>query len=133
MKRGQAGIEYVVMVGLLLLFLVPILSYSINEANLQIRINQIDNALGRTARAATTVYGLGPGATQVITITVPSGVLSSTILNREVSYTVSMYGSSSEVVYLTDVMVNGTLPIKAGTYKILISTLDNGLVYVRQK
>ncbi len=131
MKRGQAGIEYVIMVGLLLFFLVPILSYSVTEANLNIRINQIENAMGRVTRAANTVYGLGPGSMQVVTITVPSGIISSSIQGKEVVYVVSMFGKTSDVYYPTKIIVNGTMPTKPGTYRIAIRTLDTGLVDIR--
>src|SRR3989344_2461377 len=70
-RRGQAGIEYVILVGLMLIFLIPIIHYALNEATLNVKINQIDTTVRRIAKASDAVFSLGRGAREVVTVTLP--------------------------------------------------------------
>ena len=84
MKFAQAAIEYIILVGIILVFLIPVIQYSLNEANLNLKINQLENSVRRVAKAADAVYAIGPGATEIITITLPHGIESTEVGNNGV-------------------------------------------------
>ncbi len=132
-KRGQAGIEYVVLVGVLLVFLIPIVHYALTQSSTTIKINQLDNAVRRLTKAADAVYALGPGAQDVVTITLPHGIESAGVGNYSIGFQVGIFGAISDFSYGTTANVTGTLPVKPGTYRILISHTNVDVVEVKLK
>ena len=133
MRRGQAGIEYVILVGLLLFFMIPIVNYALNEANYNIKVNQLDTTIRRVAKAANTVFSLGKGATEIVTITIPQGILSVSVNGHTLSYTVTLPGGVSDVEHVTKPQIQGSLPTLPGTYTIIITMLETNNVSIQQK
>ncbi len=131
MKRAQAGIEYIIMVGLLLFFLIPTLHFAVSEANLQIKINQLDNAVRRIAKSANAVYAVGPGSQEVVTITLPKGVTGFSAAGHDLLYQTTLFGQTSDFHYSLFGTLNGTLPVQAGTYRILVTAMEGDLIDVR--
>ena len=133
MKFAQAAIEYIVLVGVIMVFLIPVIHYSLNEANTSLKINQLENSVRRVAKAADAVYAIGAGASELITITLPYGIESTNISNNQILLKVSMFGAVSDVIYATRVNVTGTLPNLPGTYNIIVKALSNLTVEIKQK
>ena len=129
-RIAQAAIEYVILVGVILVFLIPVIHYSLNEANISLKINQLDNSVRRVAKAADAVLAVGGGAAEIVTITLPYGIESSTVGSNRVALKVSMFGSFSDVVYTTRANVAGNLPISPGTYRIVVKALNNNTVII---
>ncbi|MEK6840109.1 MAG: hypothetical protein AABX72_04140 [Nanoarchaeota archaeon] len=132
-KRGQAAIEYVILVGTLMVFLIPVVYYALNESSYRVKMNQIDNAVKRVAKVADVVYALGPGAQDVVVVTIPYGVLSSGVGNYSINLKVSALGGNSDYGFKTVGNVTGSLPILPGTYRILIKHLADNVVNVSVK
>ena len=78
-KKGQSSIEYVLIVGMILVALIPLFVYSINKVNSEIKIHQADDAVNTVANAANIVYSLGSGTKKFVQITIPGGVIYSTM------------------------------------------------------
>lgn len=131
-KRAQAGIEYIILTGFLLFLLIPTISYAFSEANTNVKINQIDNAVRRIARSANAVFVVGPGAKELVTITLPNGVTGYNTSNNEIMYQATLYAQTSDFHYPVLTTLNGTLPVTAGTYRILIEAKE-GFVQVGQR
>ena len=132
-KRGQAAIEYVILIGTLMVFLIPIVYYALNESSYRLKLNQIDNAVKRVAKVADVVYALGPGAQDVVVITIPYGVESAGVGNYSINLKVSALGGVSDYGYRTIGNVSGSLPIQPGTYRILVKHFSEGYVNVSVK
>ena len=133
MKRGQTSIEYVILVGILLFFMIPIIQYALTEAQTNVKVNQLDTSTRRIAKAADTVFSLGKGASEVITITIPPGILASKITGHEVVYTVSLLGTQTDIEHVTKPAIQGSIPILPGTYNIVIRMLETNNVSIEQK
>lgn len=129
-KRGQSSIEYVVIVGLILVALAPLFVYSINKANSEIKINQADDAIGTIANAADIVYSLGPGTKKFVQITLPGGVVSSLVNDTLIQIQLHVYGSTSDFHASTIAQVSGNLPTAKGMHTIAIEALDDGTVRI---
>lgn len=133
LKKSQAGIEYIMLVGILLIFLIPVIHFSVSDANVQIKINQLDNTARRLAKATNSVYAIGPGAQQVVVVTVPRGVTFMNATGKEVLYQTTLFGQTSDFHYPIKGVLNGTLPVLPGTYRILVIARDGGVVDVRTR
>ncbi|MEK6903064.1 MAG: hypothetical protein AABW64_00260 [Nanoarchaeota archaeon] len=130
LKKGQAGIEYVILLGILLLFLIPTIYYSLNEANRSVKINQLENSVRRLVKAADAVHAVGPGTIEVVTITLPEGIIAATVNITEVYLQVSMFGGITDVHYSSHVNMTGELPNIEGTYSVKVESLRSGVVNI---
>ena len=130
--KAQSSIEYIVMVALLLLFLTPLIYYAFERYSNDIRYNQATDAVNTVAKAADTVYALGPGTKKTVNIVIPSGVQNFTINDNELTLKLQIYASTSDFVAKTKVELkeNTPLPTKKGIYHIPIEMLDSGEVQV---
>ncbi len=145
-RSGQAGIEYIIMIGVLLFFFIPIVYYSLTQATTAVKMSQVENIVNRLGKAADAVYALGPGAREIIPITVPEGVLDSFVgcgvpeksgcleqERREILLRVTGSGSVSDVHISTRANLTGELPKEKGTYFIKIETLPNSTVNITKR
>ena len=89
-KRGQAGVEYVILTGILLFFFIPLVHYSMQETTNAVRNSQLDSYVSRLSKAVDAVHSVGPGTTEIIIVTVPNGVKSAKLINVQ--------GGISEIV-----------------------------------
>ena len=130
MKKGQAGIEYVILIGVLLLFLIPTVYYSLNEANRSVKINQLENSVRRRVKAADAVHAVGPGTIEVVTIALPEGIINATVNITEIYLQVSMFGGITDVHYSSHLNMTGELPNIEGTYSMRVESLRSGVVNI---
>lgn len=133
LRKGQAGIEYVILIGVLLVFLIPAVYYSLNEANRSIKINQLENSLRRLVKAADSVHAIGPGSLQIITITLPDGIANASVNGTEIFMQVSMFGGVTDVHYSSHVNLTGVIPNTEGTYNMRVESLRSGVVSIVQR
>lgn len=128
--KAQAAMEYVMIIGFLLLIMVPIIGYTLQGQSTIIYINQADDAVNTIANAVDGVYSLGPGTKDYVWVTLPVNVISSSLTNKEVLLVIEIKGKNSDIVTKTKAAMAGTIPAEAGTYKIGIEALDSGVVQV---
>lgn len=129
-KRGQAGIEYVMIVGAILIIAIPLFFYAIYETNHKVKINQADDAVNTLANAADTVYSLGSGSKKYVWVAIPSGVLSSSVNGSEVSLTLSVFSGQSDIHASSKALLVGSVPAAKGTYRIAVEALEAGIVRI---
>tara|TARA_Y100000310_G_scaffold144893_3_gene144244 strand:- start:56974 stop:57384 length:411 start_codon:yes stop_codon:yes gene_type:complete len=132
-KRGQAGIEYVILIGILLVFLIPTIYYSLNEANNNVKLTQLESSVRRLVKAADSVHAIGPGTIEIITITLPSGIQSVLVNGTRILMKVSMFGGISDVHFPSNAELTGTLPTTEGTYNIRVESQRSGKVNITQR
>ncbi|MBU2638019.1 MAG: hypothetical protein KJ955_03535 [Nanoarchaeota archaeon] len=129
-KRGQAGIEYVMIVGAILLVTIPLFFYAFYETNKKVALNQAEDAVNTIAKAADTVYSLGPGSKKYVWVSIPSGVVSSSLNSSEVMLVFMVMGKQNEIYASTRAVLVGSVPVDKGTYRIAVESLDAGLVRI---
>ncbi len=135
-RSGQAGVEYIVLIGVLLFFFIPIIYFSLTQATNSVKQSQVENIVNRLGKAADAVYALGPGSQEIISITVPEGVQQSIIggpTEREILLKVTGSGGVSDVHISTKTKLVGSLPITKGTYFIKVESLPGGIVNISQR
>ena len=128
--RGQAALEYAMVIGLVLIALIPVLYISFTDTGSKIRDTQASDVVNTVAGAANTVYSLGPGSSKYISIDVPEGVVSSAIQDNQVGIKVNLYNGVSDVFSTIKGNISGAIPITPGLHRLSITYLDNGIIYV---
>lgn len=127
--KSQASMEYLTIVGLILVFLIPIFYYASSTSSTVIIKNEAKDAVKSLSKTVDFVYSLSPGTKSYVWITIPGGVINTSVSNNEVGLTLD-YGGISEIFYETKANVSGGFPSAKGTYKIEVEHLDSGIVYI---
>lgn len=130
MKRGQVSIEYLMIIGLLLLVTIPLFVYAFIEVKRNIQMNHADDAVHTIANAADTVYSLGPGSKKYVWITMPGGVTQTLVNETEVSMKLYIFGGESDVFAKTKPTVIGSIPSSEGPHRIAVEALSFGVVRI---
>ncbi len=129
-KRGQASVEYLAIIGIVLVVTIPLFFYSFQKSSENIKINQADDAVNTVARAADSVYALGPGAKRFVWVTIPQGTTGSSINNNSVQLQITIFGGISDIHASSRANLIGVMPYEAGVYKIPVESLDSGYVQI---
>ncbi len=117
--KGQAAVEYAMILGLILVALIPIFYISLQNTNNSVKNTQASDLVNQIASAANTVYALGPGSTKYITINMPQGVSLATVTQNEVRLRISINGRTSDVTALAKANFStANLPTQPGQYGI---------------
>ena len=133
MKRSQVGIEYVMLLGVLLIFFIPIIHYSLTKATTNVKEAQLENAVRRLSKAADTVYAMGPGAQEIVAVTLPPAVQATKVHHNEIVFVVTGFGGTSDIHAGTKAQLIGNLPTLPGTYHMVVQTLPNNTVNISTK
>ncbi len=135
MKRGQAGIEYVILTALLLFFLIPLVHYSLQETNNAVRNSQLDSYVSRLSKSIDAVHSVGPGTMEIVTISVPKGVENATLVNtgsniNEVVLKAEFFGGISDIHATVKPLIYGEIPKTPGIYNLRVLSLNASSVNV---
>ena len=112
--------EYLLIVGLLLVVLVPLFLLSLNSATTSIRFNEAEEAVEQIATTADNLYKFG-GGKQTIFVTIPSGVNSSRVNTNSVVLTLD----GGDFVAFTTATLNGSVPTTEGYKQITLEVIGN--------
>src|SRR3989338_10937747 len=96
-RKAQSSVEYIMIIGFLLIALTPLLYFAITQSQNHVRINHADDAMLSLSRASDTVYSLGPGSKKVVWITLPTGTSGTYILNHTIGMALSIFGGYSDI------------------------------------
>ena len=103
--KSQISTEYLMILGLIFIFIIPFFYYSIQESSLNIRINTASDAVITIAKAADSAYALGNGSLDTITVNLPSGIDSFQIINKEIVMKLKKKNITSDIIALSKVPV----------------------------
>ncbi|MBI5636182.1 hypothetical protein HY993_04440 [Candidatus Micrarchaeota archaeon] len=129
-RKGQGSIEYLSVVLLMLLALLPIIYYSFQQVNSQSAIQQAELAVYKLSSAADAAYVQGVGTQIPVTITIPDGVnlSASYITANEINLAVYTQNSRTTSVFRTTLSnVSGYFTTNPGTYVFVVSSTPSGV------
>ncbi|MBU0953194.1 MAG: hypothetical protein KKA90_02095 [Nanoarchaeota archaeon] len=127
--RGQVAVEYLIIVGLVLMFLLPIWSYTTTVqqvSNEQLALAYADTTVNRIVDAVNIVAGQGPPARINVMVQIPNGVISTNLSGKTAQIRVRVGTGSTDVVAVANVNMTGIIPLESGTYTLQIDALMNG-------
>lgn len=127
--RGQAALEYMILLGVLMAFLGGIFAYSFQTSSVSIRTTQAREAVETIAAAADTLYKLGGGRTSV-TVNIPAGVISQSLSGNAVRLRLEIGNDAGDAIAFTMANMTGAIPKQAGRYviPIIISSAGKAII-----
>lgn len=128
--KSQAALEYMLIVGIVLAFLVPLILYVFQQAEISTRMQQAEVAVNTIAMAADNLYAQGPGAKSTINVFLPNGYGGGNISNRTVIIKVFLISGSTDIVAVSKANLTGSLPKEPGYKQITLELLSNGMINV---
>jgi len=129
-SKAQVAFEYIVIVGLVMLFLIPLISYISSvqsRASTQLSISYAQNAANKLASQADLVYSQGPPAKVTTSIYIPPGIesssISSSVNGSTIIFRVRVPNSLTDVAASSNANIIGTLPQTEGNYQIAVEAV----------
>jgi uncharacterized protein (UPF0333 family) len=133
--RAQTAMEYLSIVGIILVFVIPIWAYLITleqQTASELSLAYSKNAARQIADASSLVYSQGPPAKLSFQVYVPAGVKNILIDNKSIVFNISLGATYTDVFSTSVATMNGTLTPNEGYYTIEVISL-NSLVQINQK
>lgn len=127
-RKAQVAMEYMILVGFLLVITIPlILIYNTQYrgTSQQIVSNQASQIGQRIVDTAESIYYLGQPSKTTIKIYMPEQIESISVGNYEVTFFMRSKGGLSEIVKLSEVPINGTLPSTAGMHYVTVQSMGS--------
>lgn len=135
-RRGQAAIEYLALVGFILLLTGPLLIEAQRSANgLQdsTRQLQVNNLLNSVEEAATLVYSGGEPTRVTFEVTVPDDVTQTNVTQNYVHVRLQGREGPQEYYRLLPFNVTGSIPVEQGRYAMVAEAVGRTNVSITQK
>jgi hypothetical protein len=129
-KKAQVGIEYLALLAIVLIVILPIAYYAYLNIIVNGDVAQAQTAVSRIVDAANFVSAQGPGATTQVQIILPNSYdasksfLNNTLLNIHLDVS-----GGKDVLGFAEQKLLGSLPASSGVYYLTVSA-RNGYVYI---
>ena len=94
--KGQSSLEYIMLLGIILVVTIPLFYYGISSSNELIRQNQAEDSVKTIVNTADNVYASGLGTRKIATITIPSGINSASVSENKFILNLSIFSGNSE-------------------------------------
>jgi type II secretory pathway pseudopilin PulG len=140
--RGQAALEYIMIIAFAALLLVPFVYYSFVSSQENTRVLQATQAVNEIAKAADYVWSQGYGSRTTVRVFIPLGVNYSgsyigrpsgsgpTVESKEINLNVLTSAGTSDIFAPTKGPVKGFWPTNTGTYLLTIYMSPDGYVLI---
>ncbi len=128
--RGQYALEQMGVIALALVIIAALFFFSMNAASDGARSSQAKDTAERIARAADSVYALGPGSKSTVSVNMPQGVQFVDTSNKRVWIRVALSSGNSDVFAATSGQIVGSIPSTAQLQDITLTVLSNGNISV---
>ena len=130
-KRGQAGIEYMIIVGFVTFAIMSVLVlayfYS-NSIKDRISQNQIELFANKIIRSAESVFYSGEPSKATIPIYIPDNVISIEVANYEIFVSARNPFGITKSSFSSKVPLTGTVSASSGSKKIIITAESNSVL-----
>lgn len=126
-KKAQLSIEFIFILAMIIIFLTPIIYYAYHTSSNIITRTQSEEAILSLIQEANTVHALGPGTKKYLYVTLPGGVESFTIKDRQLFLKTGLSGRYN---YRSEANLTGKLPQTRGTHYMWVESLESGKVLI---
>jgi uncharacterized protein (UPF0333 family) len=125
-KRGQVSTEYLMITGIMLLFLIFVIAFSTDRTTNTLKINKIAESLEVIKVSIERVYSLGVYNREVVLIDLPKGINNITIIDKEIIFNTEVFGEYSDFHFavLADVNLTGTIGKQPGRHYVKIEMIN---------
>jgi type II secretory pathway pseudopilin PulG len=127
--RAQTAIEYFIIAGMVLMFMVPIWAYIVTtqqQTTQQLSLTYARNAAKQIADAASLVHSQGSPAKINIKVFIPSSIKNVSIYNKTIVFQVITGPQTAEIWYTSTADMQGEekIPVNEGYYYFDIISHD---------
>lgn len=130
MKRGQIATEYIILVGIVFIALIPIFYYAITTSSKNVNFNEAEDLVNSISKTADRVYALGPGSQDYIQINVPGSTEEIIFDRNEVTVKLLFHEKISDIFARSKTNLTGYISTSSGSKHVYVKTLSNGTVEV---
>lgn len=128
-RRAQAGIDYFVVIAMLLVLLSPFWIYlydNLNRSQDDLNIAYAKTAASRIKEAADLVYAQGSPAQATVQVYLPKSIDSTNVTSNTLEMKIRVAGgTTSDVVSTTRAaQLQGSLPATEGYHSIIVKAMD---------
>lgn len=126
--KFQVAFEFMIIVGIVMAFLIPVWIYSSNvqqQTNTQLAVSYAKNTVQRIADASSLVYSQGEPAKVEIMVYMPKGVEEVNITNNTIMLSIWTGPTISNVFAESLADMTGTLPTTEGRYFVKIEAISD--------
>ena len=122
--KGQSALEYVLVVGIALLILLPLwvqINALVGVTSIELQSSYAQHAVSRLKAAADSVYVQGEPAKFTVIVTFPTGVESISISEYEISMRMSNSAGTIDAIATTLGPVTGNLSASPGSHRVTVT------------
>ncbi|MFH1134370.1 MAG: hypothetical protein V1735_07845 [Nanoarchaeota archaeon] len=126
MKRGQAAMEYLAVIGFALLMIVPIIFIFFSQSEditQQLTMNQIREIGRKVVNTAEKIYYLGEPSQTTLKIYMPNNVEEVNINGRTIVFKIRLNNAPSDLVFPSTVNLTGNISVQSGIRFIKVKTV----------
>ncbi len=127
-RRAQAGIDYFMVIAMLLVLLSPFWIYlydNLNRSEDDLRIAYAKTATSRIKEAADLVYAQGSPSQVTVQVYLPKSIDSTNVTPDTLEMKMRVAGGTSDVVSTTRAaLLRGSLPATEGYHSIIVKAMD---------
>lgn len=135
-QRGQVGIEYMAILVLFLIILIPVMYIGMMDIQIEGQTSQARIAVDSIADTADRVYAQGPGSTSTVEVYLPAGMnpARSYINNSEVNINLYLASGGNTDVYAIarGNFTPGNLPTLPGRHVLVVTMNSIGNVSITE-
>ena len=127
MRRGQAAVEYLAIVGIVLLLAAPVLIDAQQSAGELQRASDVvvaRTALDNAAEAARLVYSQGDPAQVTFTVTMPGNVIQSNVTDQYLHLRLRSPAGPIDLLSTLDFNVSGSIPTSRGQHALVAKAVN---------
>lgn len=126
-RKGQAALEYMVMISIALMIAAPIMiraQSSIQQVETSSKASRIDAALEAMEQGARLVKSQGTPAKTTFTVTLPQGVVVARAKNNYILYRLAVRGGNQTFFRFFDFNVSGSPPATVGQHRVVVEAVS---------
>ncbi len=131
MKRGQVAIEYLLLIGVIFLAVIPVFYYALQQSSQDVRMNEASDFVNTLAKTADVVYALGPGSRDYVNVVMPGGVENISIIRNEILLKVKIFGGMADIFAYSKANLTGSLSTISGSRHVSVKNI-NGTVRIEE-
>ncbi|MFH1750778.1 MAG: hypothetical protein ABH863_03810 [Candidatus Micrarchaeota archaeon] len=127
-KKGQAAMEYMVMLGFAIAIILPLWLYvnsSIGNTKAELDMTYAKVAVNKVKDAADSVYVQGAPASIYLDIDMPDNIESTSVSGREIQINLNTAAGISEIYAVSIANLQGSLPTRSGRVRVLVKAESN--------
>lgn len=123
--KSQVALEYMMVIGLSLVVVIPFFYYAVTNSSDSVLVAQTQDVANTLAKASDYVYSLGDGSSTKIQITIPDNIERASLEEHLIILELHTSSGVTNVTATSQANLIGNIPTEAATYSMLVNMTGN--------